>query len=363
MRIRTLVWLTLICLLTGCSPASTPPYQWQLPAGFPVPDVPVDNPMSEAKVALGRALFYDVNLSFNQSIACASCHIQAFAFAEPKQKSVGASKQVLRRNALALVNVAYNGSFTWAHNGLTQIEQQLLIPMFTESPPEMGITGFEAAVLARFNSEDYRSMFRAAFDDAEPSYDHMVKALASFVRSLLSFNSPFDRYAYQGIDGAMSKQAIRGMNLFFSERLECFHCHGGFNFTQSSKHGAQPLDLKPFHNIGLFDLDGKGAYPAEDKGLIEISLEHRDMGRFRAPTLRNVEKSAPYMHDGSLASLEEVIDFYAAGGRGEGVTSPLKSQFVQGFQLTDGEKQALLAFLRSLTDESFLSNPEFAAPE
>ena len=361
MAMRWLLGVMGLLLLMGCQQAAEE-YQWQLPEGFPAPYVPANNPMTEAKVALGRKLFYDKNLSFNQQTACASCHTQAFAFAEPKVTSTGTTDQVLRRNALALVNVAYNGSLTWAHDGLAHIEQQLLIPMFSESPPEMGITGHEAKILARFSSKAYQAMFEQAFEDENANFDHIVKALASFVRSLISFDSPFDRYAYQGLDGAMSSQAIKGMNLFFSERLECFHCHGGFNFTQSSKHEAQQLDLKPFHNIGLYNLNGEGAYPEQDPGLIEISLDSDDMGRFRAPTLRNVAKSAPYMHDGSLPTLEAVIEFYAAGGRAEGIDSPLKSPFIKGFELTEEEKQQLLAFLRSLTDEAFLTNPKFASP-
>ena len=161
----------------------------------------------------------------------------------------------------------------------------------------------------------------------------------------------------------LNESAQRGLNLFFSERLECHHCHGGFNFTQSSKHQNQLLDLKPFHNTGLYNTDEKGAYPIVDQGLFEVSLDAKDMGRFRAPTLRNVALTAPYMHDGSLATLEQVIEFYAAGGRGQGINSPLKSPFVKGFELSPQDKQDLLAFLHSLTDKSFLTNPDFSEPK
>ena len=144
------------------------------------------------------------------------------------------------------------------------------------------------------------------------------------------------------------------MDLFFSEKFECFHCHGGFNFSQSSQHENQRLDLRPFHNTGLFNVDEKGAYPQSDRGLIEITLKSIDMGKFRAPSLRNVQLSAPYMHDGSLQTLDEVIDFYAAGGRGTGISNPLKSPFVVGFVLRDTQKEDLLAFLHSLTDQKFI---------
>ena len=201
-----------------------------------------------------------------------------------------------------------------------------------------------------------------------------MDALASFSRSLLSFNSRFDRYAYHQDDSALSAQELLGLNLFFSEKLECHHCHGGFNFTQATSHERQPLDRRPFHNTGLYyvsrpDLADNG-YPQQDTGLAEVTQNPADDGRFRAPTLRNVAYSAPYMHDGSLATLDDVIDFYAAGGlvrdvNGElsdGRQHPLKSSFVRGFELTADEKQALLAFLHSLSDEQFVNNPAYSNP-
>lgn len=341
--------------LVACKPSPIV-YQWQIPQGFPKPIVPVDNPMSEAKVSLGETLFFDENLSFNQTLSCASCHQPQFAFAQNSAFSVGATGQVLRRNSQALINVAYNSNLTWAHSGLNTIEQQILIPMFAEDPIELGITGHEEEVLSRFNTEAYQNLFTQAFDKATANYQLIVYALASYVRSLNSFNSAFDRYAYFADDSAMSEAALRGMDLFFSERLECFHCHGGFNFTQSSQHQNQRLDLRPFHNTGLYNEDGAGSFPLSDQGLIEVSLEPDDMGRFRAPTLRNINHTAPYMHDGSLATLSAVIDFYAAGGRGEGVNSPFKSPFIKGFELKTSEKQDLLAFLVSLSDHAFLQS-------
>ena len=157
-------------------------------------------------------------------------------------------------------------------------------------------------------------MFEDSFDNRQVTFDKIVKALASYVRSLTSFASPFDEYAYQNNDDAMSDAAKRGMELFFSEQFECFHCHGGFNFIQSSQHETQRLDLRPFHNTDLHNVDEKGACPVSDQDLIEVTLQSHDMGKFRAPTLRNIQVSAPYMHDGSLATLDDVIEFYAAGG-------------------------------------------------
>nr|WP_297347988.1 MbnH family di-heme enzyme [uncultured Glaciecola sp.] len=350
--------LLLICaavmvVTTACSPQKvSTPYKWNIPAGFPAPNVPVDNPMTVEKVALGERLFNDLRLSINQQQSCASCHLKAFAFAEPKKTSVGTTGEVLKRNSMALVNVAYNGSFTWAHDALGKVENQILIPLFNEAPIEMGVTGNEAEILARL--QDYATEIEIVFASNEINFDHIVKALASYVRSLTSFNSNFDRYAYFNEDEALSDSAIRGMDLFFSEKLECFHCHGGFNFTQSSKHAMQKLDLVSFHNTGLYDIDGEGSYANGDQGLADITFNPKHRGKFRAPTLRNIMLTAPFMHDGSVATMSEVIDIYAAGGRGNGVNNPLKSPFVQGFDITDEEKQDLLNFLESLTDYEFV---------
>lgn len=350
--------IILSSVLFACKPpvANQKEYDWKLPKGFPSPLVPQDNPMSVAKVALGKKLFFDENLSFNQSISCATCHQPQFAFSEPKKAAVGSTGQKHRRNTQSLVNVAYNSNLTWAHSGLNLIEQQILIPMFSENPIELDITGHEDAVLQRFETKKYVELFDNAFADKTVNFDRIVKALASYVRSLTSFASAFDEYAYQGKDDAMSDAAKRGMELFFSEKFECFHCHGGVNFTQSSQHENQRLDLRPFHNTGLYNVDNKGAYPVADQGLIEVTLQPFDMGKFRAPTLRNVEVSAPYMHDGSLATLDDVIEFYAAGGRGQGVSNPFKSPFLAGFALELQQKQDLIAFLQSLTDRQFLNS-------
>jgi cytochrome c peroxidase len=358
-------------LLVSCSDnkEQANDYKWPIITGFPKPQVPLDNPMSQAKVNLGKVLFFDKNLSANKLQACASCHHQAFAFGENITHSIGSTEQEHRRNAPVLVNIAYNKTLTWAHDGLTSIERQILLPMFGESPVELGITGHEDEVLSRFETQKYQALFNDAFPDQNHSFDLIVKALASYVRSLVSLQSPFDTYAYLGDDNAISASALRGMNLFFSEKLECHHCHGGFNFTQSTSHEKQLIDRRPFHNTGLYNVsfDNKknnSGYPKHDIGLAEISTVARDNGRFRAPTLRNIEVSAPYMHDGSIKSLSEVIDFYAAGGRnitsgefaGDGRNNPLKSKFIKGFDLTTVEKEDLINFLKTLTDQTFLSD-------
>ncbi len=352
-------------------------YNWPIIDGFPKPQVPADNPMTVSKVTLGKQLFYDENLSANQTQSCASCHIQKYAFAEPLATSIGSTKMHHRRNSPALVNIAYNKTLTWAHDGLTAIEQQLLLPMFGENPIELGITNHETEVLSRFNTPHYQQLFKQAFPEQKGdlvTFDLITKALASFVRSLISLQSPFDQYAYANKDDAISESALRGMTLFFSEKLECHHCHGGFNFTQSTSHEKQLIDRRPFHNTGLYNavnkITGNSGYPEKDIGLAEISTLAEDNGRFRAPTLRNIEVSAPYMHDGSIATLAEVLDFYAAGGRnitsgeyqGDGRLNKLKSPFVKGFMMTEQDKEDLITFLKTLTDKVFLTNPDHAKP-
>ncbi len=328
--------------------------------------------MTSAKVAFGRRLFYDTRLSANNRQACASCHQPEYAFSEPRQRSVGSTGAENRRNALALVNVAYNHSLMWAHPGIDTVERQVLIPMFGDNPVELGIAGREEEVLTRFREDEtHWELFRSAFPgERRLEFTHIVDALASFVRSLTSFESPFDEYAYAGRDDALSPEAIRGLGHFFSERFECHHCHGGFNFTQASTHESFALLDNPFHNTGLYNVGGEDAYPAHDQGLYDLTRERADRGRFRAPTLRNIALTAPYMHDGSLADLDAVLDFYAAGGReiesgehaGDGRANVYKSQFVQGFEMTSAERAELLAFLHALTDSRFLARTENQNP-
>lgn len=347
------------------------PWRFELPSHIPPPRVPDDNPMSAAKVELGRHLFYSDGLSANRKQSCASCHEQRFAFAEPKALAIGSTAEVHPRNAQGLVNVAYASTLTWANPLLRTLEQQAAIPLFGEFPVEMGVVGHEEEVLERFRVEPWLGRFRAAFpQDADPiRFERITAALASFERTLLSFDSPYDRFV-AGDATALSPSAKRGLELFFSEDLECFHCHGGFLFSQAVDHEGLAAEGDGFFNTGLYDLDGRGAYPLESPGLFEITGRPEDMGRFRVPSLRNVAVTAPYLHDGTAARLEDVIDIYARGGRliasgpraGDGALSPLKSGFVTGFELSEAERADLVAFLESLTDPTFLTDPRFSDP-
>lgn len=347
-------------------------WTWDLPEGVPLPVVPADNPMSRAKVELGRHLFYDTRLSLNQTQSCATCHAQERAFTESLPRSVGSTGEVHPRNSMSLANIAWSAVLTWANPNLQTLEAQALIPMFGEEPVEMGMAGQEGELLRRINaSEVYPAMFAAAFpgDTAAVSVANISRAIASFQRSLISVNSPYDRYL-RGDDNAVSAQVLAGEELFFSERLECFHCHTGPFLGGTINYAGKGFFEAEFFNTGLYNLDGAGRYPDPNTGIHVFTGDPDDMGRFRAPTLKNIAVTAPYMHDGSIATLEEVIDHYAAGGRtivngpnaGVGSRSPLRSEFMVGFELTTEEKQALLAYLRALTDSTFLSDPRHANP-
>lgn len=347
-------------------------WQWTLPPGAPLPVVPADNPMSAVKVELGRRLFYDTRLSVNDSMSCASCHVQALAFTDGRARATGATGDAHPRGAMALVNSAYTSRFTWANHLLGSLETQALTPLFGEHPIEMGMAGREADIISLLRSEErYKTLVPSAFPaDADPfSMLNVVRAIASFVRTITSFDAPYDRYV-NGDTQAMSAAQVRGMSLFFSERTECFHCHGGFNFSDSSTHASARIDNAGFHNNGLYNLGVDGEYPADNTGLFELTGERRDMGRFKAPSLRNIAVTAPYMHDGSFATLPDVLDHYQRGGRliengplaGDGSRNPYKSIFVRPFELSASERNDLLAFLEALTDESVLTNPALGNP-
>lgn len=367
--------VALVCALlslTGCSGDSpNGEYTFDLPAGFPSPRVPDDNPMSEAKVELGRFLFYDTRLSENQEQSCASCHLQEFAFTDRRPLGIGSTGEQHPRGPMSLTNVAYAATFNWANPVVRSLEEQALTPLFGEDPIELGLPS-QALLIERLAAESvYQDLFAAAYpDDPEPiTLHHVTQALASFQRTLISGNSPYDRFVF-GDENAISESAQRGADIFFGEDAECFHCHGGFNFSSSVDHSGNVFDQANFQNNGLYNLDGRGAYPANNRGLFEFTGDAADEGAFKPPTLRNIAVTAPYMHDGSLETLEDVVNMYAAGGlvtesgpnAGDGRTNPNKSTFIAGFELSESERADLIAFLESLTDESFLTNPRFSNP-
>ncbi len=330
-------------------------YVGSLPIGFRVPRVPAENPMTAAAVELGRHLFYDIRLSGTGTQACASCHRQELAFTDGRARSVGATGELHPRGAMGLANVAYRAGLGWADPQLDSLEAQARVPLLNERPVEMAMAGREREVMRRLAQTDlYPQLFERAFPGVERPIrlDNVVRALASFERTLLSGGSPYDRLLFQDDRSALSASAMRGMRLFFSRRLRCSTCHGGLLLSAPA--------ATAFHNTALYDLDGRGAYPSPNEGLIRSTGRATDMGRFRAPTLRNIDVTAPYMHDGSIATLEAVVDHYAAGGRA--ASNPYKSPELVGFELSEGERRDVITFLQSLTDEAFLSDPRFADP-
>lgn len=353
--------------------AALGPYEWRLPAGFPFPKVPADNPMTAEKVNLGRYLFYDTRLSLNRTQSCGTCHQQERAFSDGRARGLGSTGELHPRGPMSLANVAYSPVLTWANPNMRRLEQQALVPLFGTHPVELGLDGRENALISRLQADSrYQKMFAAAFPgEAEQiTVSNITKAIASFERILISGDSPYDAYRRGDDPNAISASAKRGEALFFSERLECFHCHGGFNFTGSVDYLGKGIAEVEFHNTGLYNLPGKFTYPQPNLGLYEFTRNEDDIGKFKAPTLRNIAVTAPYMHDGSVATLLQAIAHYKAGGRairsgplaGDGSRNPAKSEFVKPFDLTARESEDLIAFLKSLTDRAFLEDPRFSDP-
>ena len=274
---------------------------------------------------------------------------------------------------MSLVNVAYSPVLTWANPNMRQLETQALVPMFGDHPVELGMTGKEDLLIQRLRADArYVEMFARAFPESEDPIviGNITRAIASFERTILSGDSPYDRYRRGDDPNAISLSAKRGEALFFSERLECFHCHGGINFTTTIDYFDKGFPEIEFHNTGLYNLKGKYSYPQPNVGLYEFTQNEEDIGKFKAPTLRNIAVTAPYMHDGSVKTLSEAIDHYAAGGRtistgvnaGVGADNPNKSEFVKPIALSVQDKKDLVAFLRSLTDDELLTNPTVTDP-
>lgn len=341
---------------------------------WPPPVVPADNPWTEAKFVLGRRLFHDPLLSVNGTKSCASCHFQALAFSDGRGISLGATGELNHRNSQGLVNAAWNTTLTWANPALTTLEQQIVIPLFGDDPVEMGLDDNSIQqVLGQLRDDrDYRDAFRASFggaDDADPvTSENVVKALASFVRGIVSAESRFDRHRRGELE--LTAAELRGRDLFFGEQAGCHRCHGSFNFNDQVAYAGAPRVPMPFHNTGLYNLDAEGAYPAPNRGVFERSGRAADMGAFRAPSLRNVVVTAPYMHDGSVATLSEVLDIYSAGGRlvesgphaGDGRRNRHRTGLIGAIELSAQDRTDLLAFLGTLTDECVLHSSRFADP-
>ena len=291
---------------------------------------PADNALTEARAALGRSLFFDGRLSRTGLVSCSSCHEQAHAFADPAPVSTGVDGRTGTRNAPALVNLAWSPTFFW-DGRVASLEEQAGKPI--ENPLEMDSPLADA--VARVGADaGYARAFAAAYDAL--TEQTLRYALASFVRTLVSGGSAYDRHL-AGDDSAFGAAEARGEMLFSSERAACFHCHPPGSLTNGG-----------YFNNGTFVAGG-------DPGRQAITGRPGDLGKFKVPGLRDVAASAPYMHDGSLATLEDVIDQYDRGGRGDPGTDPQ----IRPLGLTSDEKADLLAFLRALTDEAFLRDSRY----
>ena len=332
------IYPAFLLLLTACSKESTDnaptvqlPLLW-VPVGFPEPQLPSDNEFTTARFALGKRLFFDTVMSRDSSVSCASCHDPQRAFSDSVAYSTGSRGRAGTRNAPTLTNVAYQPYFT-REGGVPTLEMQILVPI-----QEHNEFDFNLLLIAERLRTDtsYVRMSREAYG-REPDYYIVTRSIACFERALISGNSRFDQYYFQGNGSVLAPAEKRGMELFFSDRTNCSVCHQGFNFTNYS-----------FENNGLYEV-----YP--DPGRYRLTGDTSDLARFKVPTLRNVSLTAPYMHDGSISSLKQVVRHYNSGGKNH----PQRSALIRHLGLTEREMDDLVYFLESLTDDQFISNSNF----
>jgi len=300
-------------------------FHLDIPAGFPAPNIPEDNSLNWERIDLGKKLFFDPILSVDNSISCSSCHKQEFAFADDQVVSLGVEDRLGNRNSMSLANVAYYDLFL-REGGVPTLEMQVLAPI--QDHNEMNFNIVDASELLKEDSVYVRMAWKA-YDRAPDPYV-ITRAIAAFERTMISGSSDYD------LD-RLSSSEERGKDLFFSDSLSCASCHGSFLFTNQG-----------IENNGLYEV-------YEDSGRYRLTHLEEDIGKFKVPTLRNIELTAPYMHNGSVETLEEVISHYAEGGK----SHFNQSELIQGFELSDQEKEDLLAFLNSLTDPSFICNTFF----
>ncbi|MCD6012328.1 MAG: cytochrome peroxidase [Flavipsychrobacter sp.] len=303
---------------------------------------PADNPLTAEGVELGRKLFYEKMLSNDNSISCASCHKQEFGFDDPAPFSKGTNGTLGGRNAMAIINLGYNTGFFWDGRRNT-LEGQAHDPV--TNPVEMANTWPEVTKRLQ-NSSEYRLLFFKAFGITVIDSNHVVKAIAQFERTMISFDSRFDRYYYMGDSSALNSKEKSGLAIFTGKGM-CNDCHRmNTLFTDNE-----------FRNNGL-DVDPK------DAGLMQFTGLATDRGKFKVPTLRNIFETAPYMHDSRFKTLEQVVSYYSSGVQ---QTSPNIDEhmppFGAGLALTTQEQADLVAFLKALSDPAFLTNTAFSEPK
>jgi cytochrome c peroxidase len=316
---------------------------------------------------LGRYLFFDRRLSINNTRSCGTCHNPQFAFTDGYKRSLGAFADLHQRNTQPLFNLSYLKYFTAADSTLHSPLQQMNNPLFNTHPIEMGVKGNEDSILKRIkNDKVYQELFSSA--NSKITLENIKLAINDFIFSLQSNSSNYDKYV-KGDTNTLNKSEKRGLQLFFSSELKCSSCHGGINFSTPSI-TSEKGDTLFYFNTGLYNLDGKGYYPEYDQGLYQLTQNKIDMGKFRVTTLRNLAFTAPYLHDGSAASLLELINIYANGGReitdginkGDGKSNPYKHSLIHGFIISEIDKVNLNNFLLSLSDSSFIQNKNYQNP-
>ncbi len=319
--------LFLLTLTALASAAQAQDETLKVPLGLLPVQWPKDNPYSKAKWELGRALYFDKRLSADDSLSCASCHLPAHGFTDNQPNSTGIRGQHGTRSAPTVINRAYSLAQFWDGRAAT-LEEQAKGPM--ANPIEMGHT--HEGVVARLKSiPGYRAMFAKAFGSPEIDIDRAAKAIATYERTVLSGNSPYDRYQ-AGDQKAMTAAQVRGMDVFVN-KAKCDQCHEGINFTTNA-----------YHNLGV----GTDK-PDPDSGRFVVTKNQRDWGAFKTPTLREIENTAPYMHDGSLKTLEDVVEFYNKGG----ISNKNLDERMKPLHLTEGERKDLVEFLKALSGEGW----------
>tara|TARA_B110000091_G_scaffold104223_1_gene113229 strand:- start:322 stop:1431 length:1110 start_codon:yes stop_codon:yes gene_type:complete len=354
--------LIFMAIATGCdcgkNPAWEPTsYTIEIPAFFPPMDIPADNAMTEEGIKLGRLLFWEKALSLDHSISCGSCHAPASNFSDPNQFSSGVNGALGDRNASVIVNLGWSSSFFWDGRAVT-LEDQIREPV--EHPLEMNVAWevvVERLMNDDFNELDYPQMFFDAFGTNIITEDLAVKAIAQFIRTMISADSKFDKWRRGETD--LTDLEYLGYQLFLKEGgdpevnpggefgADCFHCHG--------EAGLQFSDYL-FHNNGL------DASFEDDPGRVDVTGFVLDSGLFKTPTLRNVAVSAPYMHDGRFTSLDEVVEHYNSGGVSSSTIDTFMKYTTGGLDLAPQQKDGLIAFLHTLTDTTFIQNPDFTDP-
>lgn len=299
-----------------------------------------DNPLTEEGIALGKKLFYERKLSDNNTLSCAGCHKPEEAFSDKRPFSEGTNGAPGNRNAMPIINLAWANHFFW-DGRRNSLESQAHDPVI--NPVEMRNTW--PTVINRLQADStYPDLFFAAFGTSQIDSNLVVKAIAQFERTMVSFNSRFDKYYFQGQTNALSSNEISGMDIFFGKG-HCNDCHSDVLLTDNL-----------FRNNGLDEV-------FTDRGLGQVTQNPTDDGKFKVPTLRNIALTPPYMHDSRFATLEQVITHYSNGIK---PNSPNLDEhllgFGNGFNFTEAEKNSLLAFLKTFTDSSFISNPKFIQP-